>query len=167
MRVEYPAALRLILQDEIYILDSDKILYNSPPISTPVIETEKIHFNYLGFNKKSFLIMVHYPDVEHIYEPHQTALESILKRLDLSLDDVAILNKATIPEVTMDDLMDFFRPGKLLLLGEDAAPAGIEELIVNKPKRLGDCSTLYSYSFGEMMANNYYKKAFWEQMKLL
>src|SRR4051812_48922656 len=62
------------------------------PPSAPAIQTPANEFNYLGANNKNFLVLVNYTDHEHIAPGHLTALESILKRKDLQMDDVAILN---------------------------------------------------------------------------
>ncbi len=173
MKVENPAAFSFILQDDIYLLDADKLTCSvpkaEPVIETPVIkiETPPIKFNYLGGHKKNFLVIVHYPSKEFIEENHLTALENVFKRLGLSLDDVAIFNRANYSDFDFKKLMGYFKPQKLLLLGKLSLPGGIETLTLNKPQKLGDLQTLYSFSFDEMMDSNENKKAFWEQMKQL
>ncbi len=167
MKIEDPIAFSFIMQDELYLLNKDKIAANVNPAPQPVIETEAANFNFMGGNKKNFLIIVHYPQQEFIDEIHLTALESILKRLDFNIDDTAIFNKAKYANVNYQQVTDFFKPQKLLLLGKRSLPGGIEPLTLNKPRRLNDCSTLFSFSFDEMMDNNENKKAFWEQMKQL
>ncbi len=173
MRVENPIAFSFIMQDDIYLLKNEQVLYANiaelPPVeeTLTVSETLPVGFNYLGGHKKNFLIIVHYPELEFIAEQHLTALESILNRLGFSLDDAAILNTANYAGATFQDLTDFFKPQKMLLLGKDAVPAGMEKLILNKPMQLNNCNTLFSFSFDEMMENNEHKKAFWEQMKQL
>jgi len=166
MKVENPVAYRFILQDEIYLLDKDKALYMQAE-PQPVIQTQPVKFNYLGGHKKNFLVIVHYSDLEFIHDKHLTALQSILNRLELSLDDVAILNRATYQDASFEHLTGFFTPRKLLILGSNALPEGIDSVGLNKPAELDNCRTLFSFSFDEMMDNNEYKKAFWEQLKQL
>lgn len=168
MKVEDPAAFRFIFQDDIYLLNQDKNTFVEAVCEpTPVVETEPAGFNYLGGNKKSFLVVVHYPDVEFIADSHFEALQNILKRLEYSLDDIAILNLANYAETLFNDLTGYFKPEKLLLLGEKAAPGGFEKLALNMPARLNNCNALFSYSFDEMMDDQEKKKAFWEKMKQL
>jgi hypothetical protein len=167
VNIENPAAFSFIMQDEIYLLNKDKIEYGKPMAPEPVITTPELSFNYLGGNKKNFVVVVHYPELEFIAESHLTALENVLKRLEFSLDDIAILNKAKYDDVTLAGLTDFFKPAKLLLLGSNALPADIEALTSNQPKQIKNCTVLFSFSFDEMMDNQEYKKAFWEQMKKL
>ena len=94
-------------------------------------------------------------------------MESILKRLDFSLDDAAIFNIANYSGLAFEHLLDFFKPQKLLLLGANTLPEGMEAPAFNKTGQLNNRSTLFSFSFDEMMENNENKKVFWEQMKQL
>jgi hypothetical protein len=167
VKIENPAAFSFILQDEIYLLDQDKIKTDRSLPFTTVIETPANHFKYLGRYRKKLLIAAYYPDVEFIAANHLDALSKVLARLNFSMDDIAILNVANQPNAMFSDIMDFFKPQKLLLLGEKALPAGIESLTLNAPKQLNNCCTLLSFSFDEMMDNQEYKKAFWEEMKKL
>lgn len=168
MKVENPVAFHFIMQDDLYLLNKDKDLHHNnvtPP--QPIIETAPVNFNYLGGNKKSFLIVVHYPTLQFMDEKHLGALESTIKRLGFSIEDTAIFNRATYNHISFEHLFDFFKPQRTLLLGKFAIPAGLEGLIHNKSKLLNNCKMLLTYSFDEMMDNTENKKAFWEQMKQL
>ncbi|CAN5312918.1 hypothetical protein BH09BAC6_BH09BAC6_28790 [soil metagenome] len=187
MKVENPAALRFIMPDELYLLNADKALYINKaqpmpvaeavaapaaepvakPMAEPVVMPGPVSFDYLGQNKKAFLIIVNYPGLEFIHDVHLTALQNILNRLAFEMDDVAILNRAKYEGASFEELINFFNPRKLLLLGIDALPAGIAGLTLNQPKQLQNCNALFSFSFDEMMDSNENKKAFWEQMKQL
>ena len=186
MNVENPIALHFILQDELYLLNNDKSLYSSihrPVIDelietiveiTPVDETVEVvavetplTFNPLGAGKTNFLILVHYPEHEFIAEAHLTALENILKRKGLAMDDVAIVNMARHSEARFEFINRHFKPEKILVLGGNALPAGIGAIELNIPLQMAGSTALYSFSFDEMMDSNELKKAFWEQMKNL
>lgn len=165
MRVENPAALRFIIDEDLYLLNNDK---HAPTIpASPLVETPTAEFKYMGDNKKSFLIIVHYADKEFIDDAHLIALENILKRKELYLDDVAILNIARHNHIPYEEIITYFKPGKLLLMGEKTLPQTISNLVLNQPKQLADCLALYSFSFDEMMTSNENKRVFWEQMKTL
>ncbi|MDB5147872.1 MAG: hypothetical protein JWQ57_1892 [Mucilaginibacter sp.] len=197
MKVENPAAFRFLLEDELYLLNTDKMLYDkaiepeptpavplSPiiepsnpeqvtasPSLTPepqaVIKTQVADFKYMGKNLKSFLVLTNYKTAEFINAEHLTALENILKRKDLGPDDVAIFNLADYNETKFGQLKTFFKPTKVLVLGGDALPQDIKMLKLNKPVTSNGITVLYSFSFDEMMDNVDYKKAFWEQVKTL
>lgn len=175
MNIENPLAFSFILQDDLYLLNNDKEAYINNPASQALApepiavaeETMPLSFNYLGKHKKNFLVIAHYPGIDFMAEKHLSALESTLKRLEFSMEDVAILNRANHAEVTIQQLMDFFKPQKLLLLGANALPAAMDLPTLNKPLHFNGCQTLLTFSFDEMMDNIEFKKAFWEQMKQL
>jgi hypothetical protein len=167
VKIENPAAFSFILQDEIYLLDQDKIKPGRDLTSAPVVETPANHFKYLGGYLKKLLVIAYYPGMEFMAANHLDALSKVLARLNFGMDDIAILNIANYTGNMFPDIMDFFKPEKLLLLGEKALPPGIESLMLNTPKQLNSCDALLSFSFDEMMDNQEYKKAFWEEMKKL
>lgn len=212
MRAENPAALRYILQDDIYLLQSDKpsftaeimpteimpdkpvtavsVATNQPepvtqtPVSTapvdtkqhpPVAQTALVTaptttsapvYNYLGDNKKHFLILTHYLAEDFIAADHLAALQNILGRKGYELADIAIFNVAKA-SYTIIDVVNYFKPEKLLILGETAVPAGMGVPPLNQPKKMKNGVLLLSFSFDEMMRNTDNKKAFWDQMKSL
>ncbi|MGZ3765512.1 MAG: hypothetical protein ACXVA2_12660, partial [Mucilaginibacter sp.] len=134
--------------------------------SQPPIETTQQNFNYLGANKKNFLVVVHYPAHEFIPDDHLSALESILGRKGHNRDDVAILNIAkNVSEYEL--LITHFEPQTLLILGRESIPAGMERPEFNLRKSHDGINLLYTFSFDAMMTSTDNKKAFWDQMKVL
>jgi hypothetical protein len=179
MKIENPIAFSFIMPDELYLLNKDKATTTAtaaaaatatatiPSARAPVVKTQLVNFNFMGGNKKKFLVIAHYPELEFIHDTHLTALENIFKRLEFSLDDAAIFNIAKYANINHQQILDFFKPGKLLILGSHAIPDGAAELTLNQPRQINNCNTLFSFSFDEMMDSNENKKAFWEQMKKL
>ena len=166
MKIENPAALRFIMQDDIYLLPADKGEQLTSTIQ-PVVETELTGFNYLGEHKKNFLVVVYYTNEEFMAAAHINALQNILKRKDYSLDDVAIFNRFTYPEVDFEQMQAFFNPQKMLLLGKNALPSNAPSLTFNLPIKVNGYDALYTFSFDEMMDNTANKITFWDQMKNL
>jgi hypothetical protein len=166
VKVEDTNALRFILQDEIYLLDEDKNLYSGTPISQPEIQTPQPVFNYLGANKKNFLILVSYPEHEFIKDDHLVALEAVLGRIGHSRDDVAIFNLAK-NESNYEQVLAYFEPKTTIVLGKSAIPVGMVNAKFNSAEKNEGLAVLYTFSFDEMMANVENKKIFWEQIKNL
>ena len=174
MDIENPIALHFIMQDELFFLKEDRekqdslapvmaIIEEETPVA--VVTTEpKPDFTYTG-KKGGLLILVHYTDQEFIHEIHLSALENILKRRNLAIADVAILNMAKNTGTDFESLVDYFSPQKILVLGEQSLPKGIAGLNLNQPKKTGATNLLYSFSFDEMMDSPDNKRTFWEQMK--
>jgi hypothetical protein len=137
------------------------------PTPEQVIQTVEAEFNYLGKNNKNFLVLVNYTAETHIAGTHLAALQNILKRKELDLDDVAILNVNKYAPVKLAALAAFFAPTRLVIMGKDALPDGIGNLPLNQPLQGKKTHVLYSFSFDEMMSSNDNKKIFWEHMKTL
>lgn len=177
MKSENTAALHFILQDDIFLLNQDREAYSyaALPLEHPelqrepvaVAETKQLVFNYLGGNKKKFLITVYYPGIDFMADAYLTALQNTLKRLGFEMDDVAILNLANYAGVDEEAITGFFSPKKLLIMGKNALPSGFAAIKLNVQQIINGYAMLFTYSFDEMMDSNEYKKAFWEQMKLL
>ncbi|WP_428327464.1 hypothetical protein [Mucilaginibacter sp.] len=181
MNIENPLAFSFIMQDEIYLLNSDKEKYSNiaavqPAAEVltetiipqqPIVETLPVSFNYLGGHKKGFLILVHYPAVDFIYDKHLTALTSTLSRLGFGMDDVAIFNRATYIDAEFEVIHEFFKPQKMLVLGKSSLPRDLEAPLLNSVVQKPAHRILFTFSFDEMMESNENKKAFWEQMKQL
>lgn len=189
MAPDNPALLHYFLQDDLYLLNEDKNAYSgesgqviaSPadaeilpvaevpavPITTPVAETPKPEFKYLGGNKNRFLILVNYAADEHMAEAHLKALESTLGRKTLAIGDVAILNTARYAASNHQEFIAFFSPAKLLILGAPAIPAGLASPQLNVIQQLENRLQLFTHSFEEMLTDRDKAKAFWEQMKNL
>jgi len=190
MIIENPAALQFFLTEEIYFDQNDvnatstvdavpqstiqSITATEAPVETPVIpqttvviETPVLSFNYLGGNAKNFLIVCHYPGLDVMDDKHLTALTSALQRKELSIADVAILNLHKYIDATVDQLTQYFKPQRLLILGAQGRLAGWDVLDLNQLTDMPGHKALYTFSFAEMMGDRDKTKAFWEQMKLL
>ncbi|WP_214073729.1 hypothetical protein [Mucilaginibacter sp. dw_454] len=161
--VEEPAPITVAQVDSESVKPEAEILQPEPQTPPPATKP----FNYLGANKKSFLIFTHYTGHDFMDQEHLTALQNILKRKEVELDDVAILNIAKIEINKWGDIYRFFAPKKVLVLGKNAIPAGLNVPELNQLKQAPAASLLYSFSFDEMMSSTDNKKAFWEQMKNL
>lgn len=173
MKVESGQALRFILQDDIYLLNEDKLNYARPDNQqTPAAQrqsetvTLKPIFNYLGNNKKNFLVLTNYADHDFIADDHLAALESVLGRKNHSRDDVAIMNIAKNTSEYLE-LLSYFKPQTILMLGQESIPAGINQPKFNQVDKRDGITLLYTFAFDMMMNNVDNKKAFWEQVKSL
>ncbi|MFB9843735.1 hypothetical protein [Mucilaginibacter ginsenosidivorans] len=167
MKVEHTNALRYILQDELYLLDEDKNLYNETKASAPEIKTPLPSFNYLGSNKKNFLILANYADQEFVQDDHLAALEKVLSGIKHTRDDVAILNLAKNDGAAYAQIAAFFNPQTVVILGKQALPEGLTGLDFNTIATTDGAKALLTFSFEQMMTNIDNKKAFWEQIKNL
>ncbi|HVS91220.1 MAG TPA: hypothetical protein VHE59_04250 [Mucilaginibacter sp.] len=167
MKAEESTALRFLFRDDLYLLNEDKATYTGLQPSQPEIETPALGFNYLGSNKKGFLIVVHYPEHEHMAAEHLSALESTLGRIGYTRDDVAILNISRHAATSYSELIGYFNPKTCVLLGESPISDGMMSVDLNKAEMHNGVKLLRTFSFDEMIPDVAKKKAFWDQMKTL
>ena len=167
LKAEDPKALRFIFQDELYLLNGEKHLYSTLIAPETELETPEADFNYLGSNKKNFLILVHYTGHEFMEDTHLKALESTLGRMGYNRDDVAIINLAKHPFADHGQLSAYFEPRTFVLLGKEVIPPNFSPPQFNLAENRDGLRILHTFSFDEMMSNNDHKKAFWEQIKTL
>ena len=187
-----PAHLRYILQEEIYLLPADKVHYSEPqqvvettpePVVLPQVPAAATHVTqvpveeapvaktlvepvkYMGGNQKSLLVLANYSDAAFMTDAHLTALQNTLTRIGYSQNDIAIVNLAGYADITWARLSDELKPKKVVLLGKESLPAGMEILSLNEVKDLQGITALYTTSFAEMMGNKEKITAFWNQIK--
>lgn len=162
---EPSSLLRYLIQEDIYLLPADREFYSRP--ASPVVdETPELVLKYLGDYKKEFLIITYYPEHEHMEPTHQAALVNTLQRLQLELEHVGILNKATHPEADFSVLIEKLNPQKLMILGTEAMPADAPSaMVLNELSQLNTAKALYTFSFNEMMGNKDKTKIFWNLIK--
>lgn len=188
MIIDNTAGFQFLLSEDIYLLKQDLGNLKGPDMEQPVTvpaepeyvaeeplisppepifikQTPVLRFDYMGGNKQNFLIICSYNGA--IDEKHVAALTSTLQRKELSLDDVAIMNLVDFSGATNTQLMDFFKPARLLILGNDSQLLGWDKFKLNELQNAEGVKVLYTHSFGEMMGDRDKTKAFWEQMKVL
>ncbi len=167
MKIDNPIAYPYFIGNEVYILASEKEALKNNVSEISEVSEAVISFNYQGNNKKNFLVITNYPDQDFIAPNHTTALENTLKRLGFEMDDLAILNSANYPKIVFNELLKFFNPTRILILGNSAMPEIETAIPFNKCFRYQNIHILLTFSFNEMMDNTDDKKLFWEQMKQL
>ncbi len=173
-----PGQLTYFLPEELYLLKADKDFYSNPAArveeppaeqpTTTAIETPAPVFKYKGGNQKNFLIITHYPGTDFIAEAHLTPLTSTLGRLMFTTDDTAIVNISHYPNHTWNQLLDYFKPQKLMVLGKAALPNDMPALPFNEVTETPEgYRALYTFGFDEMMGQKDNTKIFWNQIKTL
>lgn len=169
MNIENSLAYSFFFTDDVFLTAQDRqALTEAATLAIPpqvILQTTDPVFQYRGANKKAYLVISHYPDHDFMADAHLAALEATLKRLGIQSDDTAIFNYAKYPNSALKEITAFFKPEKILILGNRALPEDMQVASPNKPGQVGDIRTLFTFSFAEMMDNTENKKAFWEAIK--
>jgi hypothetical protein len=166
MTPDTTATLRYFLQEDMYLLPADRDYYlHRPELPAAEEQTPEPEFKYTGGYKKAFLIISYYPEHDSMEPDHLTALESTLKRINLSMDDVAILNLASHRDYNYELMKKHLQPVKMVILGQHALPDEAPFITLNEPQTVSDVQLLYTFGFNEMMGNKENTKLFWNEIK--
>ncbi|WP_316831358.1 hypothetical protein [Pedobacter aquatilis] len=89
---------------------------------TPILEEPETpkSYKFLGGNKKAVLILVNDTANEVSTEQGRELLRKIVKAVDLSTPDFALVNYANYPGTGFAELHGFFKPTVMLAFGVDA-----------------------------------------------
>jgi hypothetical protein len=192
VNIDNTTALYFIMQDDIFLLNTEKNLYNKKAATAEAVaviaETEEKapvavdtqveekaavdtpvqeNIKYKGSTTSGYVILVHYPGLEFMHDAHLTALENTFRRKGIEPGNVAIVNMAAHDGIAFEPIAAQLQPRKLLIMGKNAMPPAIAPVKFNQLSQLAECTVLHTFSFDEMMDSNENKKLFWEQMKLL
>ena len=178
MIAQHGAALAYLFQEDLYLTPADRQNManaavepqpNTTATPIPAVPQPTLpSFVFDGQNLKHFLVLCHYPNTALMEDAHLQALHNTLARINTSPADIALLNLAQHKAATLPNILEFFKPQTLLILGKECLLPGLQHLPLNQITPLGSIGkTLYTFNFSAMMPNQQHKKAFWEQVKQL
>lgn len=124
-----------------------------------------ITINFFGNNTRRITLLIYNKEQTWLPEELFTFLTKILQACGLSMDDVALVNIAYLPEVQLSEITNQLNAEKLIMLGSWFKDWSGKILEKNKIQVLEGLPCLYSDSLGEMQANASYKKAFWNALQ--
>lgn len=110
-------ALRLFFTEDVYLVKED---IQVPLIEDYILPTEPIKFEYLGKNQKKVLILVNDDAHEVSTEQGRALLRNLVKAIDLTANDFALLNYANYKHTKYPALHHFFQCQMLLSFGVSA-----------------------------------------------
>ena len=126
----------------------------------------KIQEYVLGNNLKKVLILVSYTAQQLIADPDLSFLLVILKACKLSLNDVAILNLATLHEIKYQDLIHEFSPKVMLLFGVQQSDISLPVLFPDfQIQSFKEISFFSSPSLPSLQFDEVIKRKLWEGLK--
>ncbi|QNK62385.1 hypothetical protein H7F33_17860 [Pedobacter sp. PAMC26386] len=177
-------ALRLFFTEDIYLVNNDnKILPDVPsdirpaPVvlaSVPVIEAvvavdvvEPVVFKYLGKNQKNILILVNDGQNEVSTDKGKELLRNIVKALQLTANDFALLNYATYRNTSLDTLKSHFNSKLIFAFGVTPSHLGMGEQSVNEIIMYGGAQLIFSGNLDQLADDQTGKKTLWGSLKKL
>ncbi len=142
-------------------------LYKSPVIPFEKTESSATHSSvkFLGNNSRHITLLVDNRNQPWLPEELFSLLTKILQACGLSMDDVALVNVASLPQKDLSGILEQLATEKLILFGSSFREWTKQRLEKNQINRLEGCPCLFSDSLQELKDNAQLKKAFWQTLQ--
>lgn len=134
----------------------------------PAIERPAaLSFKFLGQNKKKILILVNDVDHEVSDEAGRELLRKIVKSINLTASDFALLNYAKYPKTSFADLQQHFSSVLMFAFGVSAGDLQLPSHPENKIVMEGDVRVIFSGELRKLEQDPNGKKILWGSLKQL
>jgi hypothetical protein len=182
-------ALRLFFTDDFYLVDEPGVLKDSRPQpeagmeepERPVSPVEPVAaearaeilksaapvFKFLGNNKRNILILVNDPENEVSDEKGRELLRKIVKSVNLTANDFALLNYANYTDVDFTQLQGHFSSVVVFAFGVSSRQLGLADHPENSVIVEGAVKLIFSAELRKLEEDQNGKKVLWGSLKQL
>lgn len=122
---------------------------------------------FLGDNRQHILILVEHTPEPFLPDDLLEFLIQVLGACQLSMSDVALVNRQHLPGLRYVDLQHQFQPAKILAFGTQLQDSPLPKAPWNEVQFVDQCSWLHSASLGELKDDKSLKIIFWKELKSL
>ncbi|MFC4212972.1 hypothetical protein ACFOWA_17385 [Pedobacter lithocola] len=154
-----------VLKDETPVIVENEYIENA---EIPLISEEpkpKPDFKYLGGNKKFVLILVNDKNYDVSSEQGRELLRKIVKAIDLSTPDFALLNYANHLETDYAELQQFFKPQLVLAFGVETNHLNLNLVWANEILIHESTKMIFAPNLHDLDSNLTEKKALWSHLQ--
>ena len=146
---------------EAFIVSEPQVALNAPEVE------EKVEFGYLGKNKRHILILVNDEQHEVSNETGRELLRKIVKSVNLTADDFALLNYAKYSNASFASLKEYFNCGVVFAFGVSSGTLALEVHPENAIVHEGAVKLIFSAGLPQLNEDANAKKALWGCLKNL
>jgi hypothetical protein len=146
-------ALRLFFTEDIYLVDDQ-------------IPSQR-EFSFLGKNRRNILILVNDGENSVSDETGRELLRKIVKSINLSADDFALLNYVSCKDASFEELEAYFDCRVVFAFGVSPAAIGLAPCPLNTIVQAGEVRLVFSALLPELNNDAGGKKALWGCLKNL
>jgi len=145
----------------------------APPVSSASPgETRPVEpavYSFLGMNRRSICVLVHYPDDEFIPEDQLIFLQKILEACKCSLDDIALINTNQQP-LELERVKNQFNPNIIFLWGSLPEVPGLQKPLQDMAVTLWENIIVLPVTQADLMSRNNpegqeLKRVLWTSLK--
>ncbi|MBE9599120.1 hypothetical protein [Pedobacter sp. MC2016-24] len=160
------AALRLFFTDDIYIVNGSDDQIDAVAVQTKP-RAEAIAFKFLGSNKRNVLILVNDSQNEVSDEKGRELLRKIVKSVNLSAADFALVNYAAYPDVKFEQFQSYFSPALVFAFGVSPLQLALPDQARNAIVQQGQVRLIFSTELKALDQDAATKKALWGSLQKL
>lgn len=128
---------------------------------------EAVVFKYLGKNQKNILILVNDAGNDVSTDKGKELLRNIVKALQLTANDFALLNYAVYMNTSFEEFRNFFKSNVVFAFGVTPLHLGLGEQPVNEIIMQGAAQLIFSGNLDQLADDQAGKKALWGSLKKL
>jgi len=158
-------ALRLFFNEDVYLVSTQEAI---PVVKLPDVKAAApVVFKYLGKNEKNILILVNDAGNDVSTEKGRELLRNIVKALQLTANDFALMNYAAYENAAFAELTTFFSCKLSLVFGVTAAQLGLGERAHHVVHQIGETQLIFSGNLDALADDLHGKKTLWGSLKQL
>lgn len=172
-------ALRLFFTDDVYVVKDEavticteveepkvEIAAKADKMVMPKIEKqETFEFKYLGKNGRSILILVNDGQNDVSTEQGRELLRNIVKAINLTNADFALVNYAKYQGASFSVLNSYFSPVLMLAFGVKPETLGLTTQPENQLVNQGNTAAVFAQNLDVLADNLLGKKQLWASLK--
>lgn len=164
--IQHDAALRMFFTEEIYLQQEQEPVVIQAPAVLPVSVPE-INYKFLGKNQRQILILVQDENEEVSSVEGRELLRNIVKAIQLTANDFALLNYSVCRTSRYEELFTYFKPRIVLSFGVSTSLLGLPDKNSNELVFHEQIQMIFSGNLHHLAADLNGKKALWGSLKKL
>lgn len=168
--------LALFFTDDVYLAKGDRTplseLKKEQPVFAPaadqkVADTVVRSFKSLGKNKRKILILVNDPVHDVSDEKGRELLRKIVKSVNLTAEDFALVNYASCQDATLQEFISYFSSTTIFSFGVSPSQLQIDPVGQNSITTIAGVRLIFSMVLHELNKDFNIKKALWACLQKL
>ncbi|MHA4893245.1 hypothetical protein ACXZ1K_00730 [Pedobacter sp. PWIIR3] len=162
-------ALRLFFTDDLYLVPNEvtETPLQNEQIPIPQALKKSIDFKFLGKNGRNILLVVNDAENDVSNENGRELLRKIVKSINLTAADFALVNYARHQSATFEDMTSFFSSKLAFVFGVSPTQLGLAQHPSNVVVTEGNVRVIFSDELQKLDQDLSTKKALWTVLQKL
>lgn len=163
-------ALRLFFTEDVYLVPTAGNVEDGLELSNEDVQLENTPqrtFTFLGKNEKQVLILVNDDDNEVSSEQGRTLLRNLVKAINLTANDFALVNYASCENAGIEAFLNFFKFKHLLAFGVSPSHLGLPDQALHQLVEQRGVGYLFTSNLHDLHNDPLTKRSLWASLQAL